>query len=83
MLKVFHGGWVPLLIGGFVILIMLTWRRGAKIFATKTRRLETPIEVLIKSLEKSPPPRLPGTAVFLTATPDSAPDRALTQSQAL
>jgi KUP system potassium uptake protein len=83
MLKVFHGGWVPLLIGGFVILIMLTWRRGAKIFATKTRWLETPIEVLIKSLEKSPPPRLPGTAVFLTATPDSAPDRALTQSQAL
>ena len=73
MLKVFHGGWVPLLIGGFVILIMLTWRRGAEILAAKTRRLETPIEVLIKSLEKSPPPRVPGTAVFLTATPDSAP----------
>ena len=73
MLKVFHGGWVPLLIGGFVILIMLTWRRGAKILAAKTRRLETPVEVLIKSLEKSPPPRVPGTAVFLTATPDSAP----------
>ena len=73
MLKVFHGGWMPLLIGGFVIVIMLTWRRGAKILAAKTRRLETPIEVLIKSLEKSPPPRVPGTAVFLTATPDSAP----------
>ena len=29
--------------------------------------------MLIKSLEKSPPPRVPGTAVFLTATPDSAP----------
>jgi KUP system potassium uptake protein len=73
MLKVFHGGWVPLLIGGFIILIMLTWRRGAKILAAKTRRLETPVEVLIKSLEKSPPPRVPGTAVFLTSTPDSAP----------
>ena len=83
MLKVFHGGWVPLLIGGFVIVIMLTWRRGAKILAAKTRRLETPIEVLIKSLEKSPPPRVPGTAVFLTATPDSAPTALLAQPQAL
>jgi KUP system potassium uptake protein len=73
MLKVFHGGWVPLLIGGFVIVVMLTWRRGAKILAAKTRRLETPIVPLIHSLEKSPPPRVPGTAVFLTAAPDSAP----------
>jgi KUP system potassium uptake protein len=73
MLKVFHGGWVPLLIGGFVIVVMLTWRRGAKILAAKTRRLEVPIVPLIQSLEKSPPPRVPGTAVFFTAAPDSAP----------
>ena len=73
MLKVFHGGWVPLLIGGFVIVIMLTWRRGARILAAKTRKLETPLRDLIESLEKKPRPRVPGTAVFLTATPDSAP----------
>jgi KUP system potassium uptake protein len=73
MLKVFHGGWVPLLIGGFVIVIMLTSRKGAKILAAKTRRLETPIVPLVQSLEKRPPPRVPGTAAFLTSTPDSAP----------
>jgi KUP system potassium uptake protein len=73
MLKVFHGGWVPLLIAGFVIVIMLTWRRGARILAAKTRKLETPLRDLIESLEKKPRPRVPGTAVFLTATPDSAP----------
>ncbi len=73
MLKVFHGGWVPLLFGGFVIVVMLTWRRGAKILAAKTRKLETPIRELIESLEKKPRARVPGTAVFLTATPDSAP----------
>jgi KUP system potassium uptake protein len=72
-LKVFQGGWVPLLIGGLVIVIMLTWRRGASILAAKTRRLETPIDQLIQSLEKSPPPRVPGTAVFLSAAPESAP----------
>jgi len=73
MLKVVHGGWVPLLIGGMMMAVMLTWRRGSRILAAKTRRLETPIVPLIQSLEKSPPPRVPGTAVFLTASPDSTP----------
>jgi hypothetical protein len=70
---VFHGGWVPLLIGGFVIVTMLTWRRGSKVLAAKTRRLETPIAPLIQSLEKSPPLQVQGTAVFLTSTPESTP----------
>jgi KUP system potassium uptake protein len=73
MLKVLHGGWVPLLIGGMMMAVMLTRRRGSRILAAKTRRLETPIVPLIQSLEKSPPPHVPGTAVFLTSTPDSAP----------
>ena len=73
LLKVLHGGWVPLLIGVCLLVVMLTWRRGANILAAKTRRLETPIDLLLKSLAKSKPPRVPGTAVFLTAAPESAP----------
>ena len=73
MLKVFSGGWVPLLIGAMVMTVMLTWTKGARILANKTRRLETPIDNLIMSLEKSQPHKVPGTAVFLTADPDSAP----------
>jgi len=73
MLKVFQGGWVPLLIGAMVIVVMLTWRKGARILGEKTRRLEAPIEGLIASLDKSQICRVAGTAVFLTADPDSAP----------
>ncbi len=74
LLKVFQGGWVPLLIGAIVMSIMITWRRGARILAEKTRRLETPIDSLIESLEtKKDLCRVPGTAVFLTADPESAP----------
>lgn len=74
MLKVFQGGWVPLLIGGMVMAVMLTWRRGARILAAKTRRMETPIDGLIESLEKKTDLcRVSGTAVFLTADPESAP----------
>ena len=37
LLKVFSGGWVPLLIGGMVMVVMLTWRRGARILAAAPR----------------------------------------------
>jgi KUP system potassium uptake protein len=73
LLKVAHGGWVPLLIASFLVLVMLTWREGVSILSAKTRRMELPIEALCQNLEKSPPLRVPGTAVFLTADPASAP----------
>jgi KUP system potassium uptake protein len=73
MLKVVEGGWVPLAIGGLVMLVMYTWRRGTKILSSKTRRLETPLDDLVRILEKKPPQRVSGTAVFLTSDPKSAP----------
>jgi KUP system potassium uptake protein len=73
MLKVVQGGWVPLLLGGIVMVVMYTWRRGSRILFAKTRRLETPLDDLVRILEKKPPQRVPGTAVFLTSDPKSAP----------
>jgi KUP system potassium uptake protein len=73
LLKVPQGGWVPLLIGGALVLIMITWVRGSRILARKSRRLEIPIDGLIESLEKSPPSTVPGTAIFLTGDRLSAP----------
>jgi KUP system potassium uptake protein len=73
MLKVVEGGWVPLALGGAVMLVMYTWRRGTRILFAKTRRLETPLDDLVRILEKKPPQRVPGTAVFLTSDPKSAP----------
>jgi KUP system potassium uptake protein len=73
MLKVVQGGWVPLALGGVVMLVMYTWRRGSRILFAKTRRLETPLDDLVRILEKKPPQRVPGTAVFLTSDPRSAP----------
>lgn len=73
LLKVVEGGWVPLALGGVLMLIMYTWRRGTKILYDKTRRMETPLEDLVGMLERKPPQRVPGTAVFLTSDPKSAP----------
>jgi KUP system potassium uptake protein len=73
MLKLFDGAWVPLLFAGIMVLIMWTWRRGTRILANKTRKTEVPLDSLLRNLEKKPPHRVPGTAVFLTSDPGSAP----------
>ncbi len=73
MLKVVEGGWVPLALGGLVMTVMYTWRRGTRLLMQKTRKMETPLEGLVASLEKKPPPTVPGTAVFLTSDPEFAP----------
>jgi len=73
MLKIFEGAWVPLLFGISMVLLIITWRRGTAILADKTRRAEVPLETLLRNLEKRPPHIVPGTAVFLTSDPESAP----------
>jgi len=73
LLKVFEGGWVPLVLGGVVMVVMYTWRRGSRILFDKTRKTEVPLDPLVATLEKKPPQRVPGTAVFLTSDPTCAP----------
>ncbi|MBV8792845.1 MAG: potassium transporter Kup, partial [Pseudolabrys sp.] len=73
LLKVVEGGWMPLALGAAVMVLMYTWRRGSRILVEKTRKLEIPLDSLVKSLEKKPPQRVPGTAVFLTSDPEFAP----------
>jgi KUP system potassium uptake protein len=73
LLKVFEGGWVPLALGALVMLLMYTWRRGSRLLYDKSRKLEFPLLDLVAMLEKRPPQRVPGTAVFLTSDPTSAP----------
>ena len=72
-LKLFQGAWLPVLVGAALILIMITWRKGTRLLAQKTRRVEVPFQPLIDSLEKKPPHIVPGTAVFLTSDPEFAP----------
>jgi KUP system potassium uptake protein len=73
LLKVFEGGWVPLALGAWVMLLMYTRRRGSRLLFEKSRKLEFPLADLVAMLEKRPPQRVSGTAVFLTSDPVSAP----------
>ncbi|TYO65748.1 potassium transporter Kup [Bradyrhizobium hipponense] len=73
LLKVMEGGWMPLMLGTAMVTIMYTWRRGTAVLAAKSAKLQTPLDTLVRMLERSPPPRVPGTAVFLTGDPEHAP----------
>jgi KUP system potassium uptake protein len=73
LMKVMDGGWVPLALGVLIMVVMYTWRRGSRILFEKTRKREVLLTPLVVSLEKRPPLRVSGTAVFLTSDPEFAP----------
>jgi KUP system potassium uptake protein len=73
LLKVADGGWLPLAIGACVFVVMTTWRRGRELLLARVRSSSVPLEPFLKSLFLDPPRRVPGTAVFMTATPDTTP----------
>src|SRR5215213_1149262 len=72
-LKIPQGGWMPLVVGTLLIVVMATWRRGTRILLDKTRKTDVPLDELIGMLAKSQPHRVKGTAIFLTSEPDLAP----------
>jgi KUP system potassium uptake protein len=73
LIKVFEGGYVPLLLAGGLVVLMWTWVRGVTILFNKTRKTDVPLTELVAMLEKSPPHHVRGTAVFLTSDPETAP----------
>jgi len=73
LLKVVDGGWFPLVLGTGIFATMLTWRRGREVLMARLRGGSIPLEPFLASLFVDPPSRVPGTAVFLTPTPDLAP----------
>ncbi|HZH09138.1 MAG TPA: potassium transporter Kup [Microvirga sp.] len=73
LLKLFTGGYVPVILGTVLIVTMWTWVKGTNILFEKTRKIDVPLLELVQMLEKSPPHRVKGTAVFLTSDPHTAP----------
>jgi KUP system potassium uptake protein len=74
--KIVQGAWVPIAGAFFLIAVMLTWRRGTAILAAEERS-HADVRSVLNALERKPPVRVSGTAVFLTATPEAAPSALL------
>ena len=73
ILRVIEGGWVSLVVGAVIALLIYTWVRGRGIVRAFEQRQSVPLADLAAALSRRPPERVEGTAVFLTANPESAP----------
>jgi KUP system potassium uptake protein len=71
--KIVHGGWVPIVIGAALFLMMTTWFRGRAIVQDMMSRSTLPIDLLIQDVAKRKTPRVPGVAVFMTPASEGAP----------
>jgi KUP system potassium uptake protein len=67
LLKLFEGGWFPLVIGAAILVLMLTWRDGREILHTKRDRDSMELTSFLDAVFLAPPTRVSGTAVFLTS----------------
>jgi len=72
-LKFFAGGWFPIALGLVMFSLMTTWKRGRRELAERFNLSVMPLEDLLKDLEAHPPPRVRGTAVFMSGNPQGTP----------
>ncbi|MGJ7525935.1 potassium transporter Kup [Variovorax sp. GB1P17] len=77
LLKLFEGGWFPLMIGGFVFTLMITWKEGRRLMGEAQHADAIDLKSFLASVFVSPPARVDGTAVFLTAEPGTVPNALL------
>ncbi len=73
LLKIPDGGWVPLLIGIIIFTLMLTWKTGRYLVFTRLKSEAMAIEPFIEAVGAHPPPRVPGTALFMTPNAEGVP----------
>jgi KUP system potassium uptake protein len=73
LLKVIHGGWLPIVVAGVGFTLMTTWKTGRGLVAERLTARAFPLEDFMKAITETPPVRVPGTSVFMTAAPSGTP----------
>lgn len=73
ILKVRDGGYVPILIAATMCLLIWIWVKGTHYVQQKAHSTSIGLSALMKMLSKSKPVSVPGTAVFLSSDPETAP----------
>jgi KUP system potassium uptake protein len=77
IVKVFDGGWFPLLIGAVMFTLMMTWKQGRRLMAERLRDDAIDLKSFLEAVFVSPPVRVSGTAVFLVAEQGVTPNALL------
>jgi KUP system potassium uptake protein len=73
LVKIAHGGWLPLSIAACVYIMMTSWKRGRELLGNRVRENLVPLEDFWELLRVERPSRVPGTAVFMTSNREGTP----------
>ena len=72
-IKIEHGGWVPIAMAVGVYIIMSTWKTGRLMLNQILYSGALPLDLFLEDIGRKKPPRVPGTAVFMTSSPEGVP----------
>jgi KUP system potassium uptake protein len=73
LVKIAKGGWFPLLVAAVVYVLMTTWKRGRETVTRILQDTALPLSLFLEDMSRRQPPRVPGTAVFMTSDPGGVP----------
>ncbi|MGZ3743985.1 MAG: KUP/HAK/KT family potassium transporter, partial [Pseudobdellovibrionaceae bacterium] len=73
VMKLTHGGWVPLLMAAVIYLLMVTWHRGRQILYARLKERSVSIESFCQMILRTPPLRVTGTAIYMAGDPSGIP----------
>ena len=73
IVKIAHGGWLPLLLAALIYIIMTTWKAGRRILAERIQARARPLEEFLEEVRQQPVTHVPGTAVFMNGTASKTP----------
>jgi KUP system potassium uptake protein len=73
LVKFTSGGWIPMVVGAAIFLVMVTWKQGRDMLREKIDEGSLDLDVFLRGLVKHPPARVPGTAVVLSSAGGKTP----------
>ncbi len=75
--KIFQGGWFPLLVAAAVTMLFMTWRKGQDLLAMLQKETSLPLTQFVREAKEGGIARVPGTAIFLSGSTDITPSALL------
>lgn len=73
IIKIKNGGWVPLAVAAVFVSIFTTWKKGQQVLGDQFKKESLDLSFIIEECNKGRIHRVPGTAVYFSATPDVVP----------
>ena len=81
LLKFMDGGWIPIVVGAAMFVVMVDWRVGRGVLAERIAEVSPPLSAFLETLDSTDIVRIPGTAIFLSSNPESTPPVLSTQAR--